>query len=464
MERRAFIASAAGAAVAVVGGVVAYGSASAEESGTGGHITGATAVTEVYGDGLKLIAVALEYDAVIKNAKLSTGTYTVADRTVTKVYAGTAPVPARKGRDGRYVIVEMSPDDEAAALTESGMGGSGGTPPSGSPSGSPGGPPSGSPSGAPSGGTGQQGGGTKEAVATIVQAGDVITARGAVYAADAAGVTTTAVTNLVVDDFEQLAFTDPATGNTLNYNLYTPKGYDKRKSYPLVLFMHDASVLSTETTTTLTQGNGAVCWASPQDQAKRPAFVLAPQYSSVVVDDHGGYTVTDMLDTTVNLVNSLTETYSIDTDRLYTTGQSMGAIMSIVMDIEYPDLFAASYIVAGQWDTGLVGPMADDKLWITVSQGDENAYPGQNAITAALEEDGATVARAVWDGTSTEKEFAADVRKLLAQKAAVNYVAFEAGTVVPADQEDNSLNNHLNTWRIAYGIEGIREWVFQQRK
>ncbi|WP_180687052.1 alpha/beta hydrolase-fold protein [Streptomyces gossypiisoli] len=460
MDRRAFIATSAGAALAVVGGVAAYGTASADEASTdSGHIKSATAITEVFGDGLKLTAVALEYDAPIRSAKLSTKTFTVADRTITKVYATTAPTPSRKGRGGRYVIVEMSPDDEAASLLESSGPSGGGTPPSGPPSGAPSGPPSG---GGPGGG--QQGPKVKEAVATVLQAGDVTTARGTVYPASSTGVTTTAVKNLIVDDFEQLSFTDPATGNTLKYNLYKPKGYDERKSYPLVLFMHDAAVLSSDPLTTLVQGNGATCWASPQDQARRPAFVLAPQYSSAVVDDHGGYTVTSWLETTVNLLNNVTETYSIDTDRLYTTGQSMGAIMSIVMDIEYPDLFAASYIVAGQWDTSLVAPMANDKLWITVSQGDESAYPGQNAITAALEEKGATVTRAVWDGTSTQKEFAAGVRKMVAKRTSINYVAFEKGTVVPSGVTDNSLNNHLYTWKIAYNIEGIREWIFKQHK
>jgi predicted peptidase len=53
----------------------------------------------------------------------------------------------------------------------------------------------------------------------------------------------------------------------------------------------------------------------------------------------------------------VTSRYNIDKSRLFTTGQSMGAIMSIVMDIQHPDLFAASYIVAGQWDSTKVSPM-----------------------------------------------------------------------------------------------------------
>lgn len=57
--------------------------------------------------------------------------------------------------------------------------------------------------------------------------------------------------------------------------------------------------------------------------------------------------------------------------------------MSIAMDIKYPGLFAASFIVAGQWNPTKVKPLAKDKLWIVVSQGDLKAYPGQNAIIAA---------------------------------------------------------------------------------
>jgi predicted peptidase len=36
--------------------------------------------------------------------------------------------------------------------------------------------------------------------------------------------------------------------------------------------------------------------------------------------------------------------------------------MSIAMDIKYPDLFAASLLVAGQWDPAKVSPLAKDKL------------------------------------------------------------------------------------------------------
>lgn len=210
---------------------------------------------------------------------------------------------------------------------------------------------------------------------------------------------TMGVENLIVDDFRQLEFNDPSTGAVLRYNLFVPKNYHASKSYPLVLFMHDAGATSDVTRTTLFQGLGAVAWASPQDQAERPCFVLAPQYAEIIADDDSK--TSSMLDTTIDLVKALADEYSIDKNRLYATGQSGGCMMSIAMNIKYPDFFAASFLVAGQWDPALVKPLAKKRLWILVSQDDDKAYPGQNAITKVLEKQGAKVARGTEPGQQT---------------------------------------------------------------
>src|SRR3954463_8371845 len=49
-----------------------------------------------------------------------------------------------------------------------------------------------------------------------------------------------------------------------------------------------------------------------------------------------------MMETTIHLVEALAQEYAIDRDRLYATGQSGGCMMSIAMNLAYPDLFAAS--------------------------------------------------------------------------------------------------------------------------
>jgi len=468
--RRAFLTRVVGAgttAFVAASGLAACDSGSGS-SDSGGHVKGATAITQVYGDGQKFIAVAVEYDTAIDTSALTKTSFTVEGRTVTKVYANTGAALADQGKDGPYVIVELSPDDDGALLW-GGVGSGGGAPGSAQPSASASASSSPSASGSPYVIPGPQVGSTggpatiKAAKGTVAQAGTVTTTGGTRYAADDDTKTATGHTvNLIVDDFQQFTYKDPKTGRSLPYNLYVPKGYDRTKSYPLVLFMHDASLISTTVRATLVQGLGAVCWAAPEEQAERPAFVLAPQYPEVVVGDD--YKPTSLFDTTADLVRELAGKYSIDTDRLYSTGQSMGAMMTLGLNIKYPDLFAASWVVAGQWPATQAAPLAKKNLWVTVSQGDTKAYPGENAIMAVVEKAGTKVSRAVWDGQSTAAEFAADVKAMAAKGTTVNYSTFKKGSTLAGGLANAHGVEHNSTWPIAYTIEGVREWIFRQRK
>lgn len=393
-----------------------------------GRIQSVTALTEVFGDGQKTTAAIVEYTEEIKNEKLDKKTFSVEGRTITKIYPNDKPEKSATGKNGKYIIIEMSKDDEqAATFIANGRNSE-----------------------------------IKEAHATVRQLNKIETASGSSIEPTGNSVNSSKAINLIVDDFTQHQFKDPNTGITVHYNLYTPKNYDKNKSYPMVMFIHDAGVVSTETKATLIQGLGAVIWASPEEQAKHECFVLAPQYSVVTVNDQSEYTKD--LDATVHLINDLTKQYNIDKNRLYTTGQSMGCMSSIALDIKYPDLFAASFLVAGQWDPSKVAPMANDNLWIIVSQGDDKAFPGMNAITAALEKQGAKITRSVINGKATPQELAEDVKNILAKGNKIQYTPLKAGTVVPPDMQGQGGSDHRATWRIAYTFEGVRDWLFKQKK
>jgi predicted peptidase len=372
---------------------------------------------------------------------LSKTTYKVTKRTITRVYASCEVGLGPASRRGRYVVIELSPADAAAALwvTQQGTGSAGSAPPPGA--------------GGPTVGDSTPGGTIEAAKASLVQQGPVYTVHGTEYPAAGSTLTTGNVVNLVVDDFRQFSYHDPATGRTLKYNLFIPGHLDHRRSYPLVLFMHDAGVVNVATVGPLVQGLGAVCWASPADQARHESFVLAPEYPAVVIDD--SYKPSTYFDATVNLVNSLTGQFPIDTRRLYATGQSMGAMMALGMNIRHPDLFAASFIVAGQWPSSQAKPLARKNLWVTVSKGDTKAYPGENAIMSVVEKTGAKVTTATWNGESSQAEFAADVKSMEAQGTAINYAAFKEGTL-------GSGSEHMGTWHVAYTIPGIRDWIMTQ--
>lgn len=391
-------------------------------------MVGVTAITEVFGDGQKLTAVALEYDKPISGAELDPGAFSVVGRVITSAYVSEAAARRPGATAARFVVLELSLDDEGASLFI------------------------------------HQGRSNRllEARVEVAQIGEVMTADGDTYAPDASPRANDRVVNVIAHDFQQFEYVHPATGSALKYNLFIPREYDPDKAYPLVTFIHDLGATGTDPKMTLAKGLGAVVWASPEEQAKHECFVLAPQYSVQLVDDDSN--ASEYLNATVDLIKALTVEYSIDTDRLYGTGQSGGCMSFIAIGLRYPGLLAGFFLVAGQWDPAVVAPLAKNSLWMVAAEGDLKAFPGMNAITKALEAAGARVSRGVWSGRATSTEFAAGVDQMLAQGSHIMYTVLRKGTVVWPGMPEDGGSNHVCTWRIAYQIEGIRDWLFRQRR
>lgn len=394
-------------------------------------IRSVTSVTEVFGTGQQITHIIVEFNERVVNSQLTKNTFTVSDRTVEKIYSNTRPERTDIVKDGRFVIIELNPKDSGASLRLEG--------------------------------NDEVGFQMKKATSKITQKEDILFTNGKKLEKSIAILENNKTRNLIVENFKQFVYKDPKTGTNVKYNLYIPKNYDKNKKYPLVLFMHDKGVLSEDTKTALFQGNGATSFAAPEEQARHEAFVLAPQYSRQVVDDNGD--ITSDLDATVNLIRDyLISKYSIDEKKLYATGQSMGGMMAIVMNYKYPELFAASYLVACQWNPKEVSTMAKNNLWITVSTGDAKAYPGMNAITSELIKRGATVAKDNWRADYTDAQFLEGARKVIAQKSNIKYTTLEKGTNPYLPKDANPGLEHSGTWKVAYNIPGIKDWMFLQSK
>ncbi|MBN1459256.1 MAG: hypothetical protein JXA57_06955, partial [Armatimonadetes bacterium] len=138
-------------------------------SGAKGHILGVTAITEVFGDGQKLTALAVEYDKVLEASRLSASSFAARGRTILKAYANSEVRKASEGVSGCYAILELSPSDEGATLVV------------------------------------HQGRTStlSEAEVVVEQVGEVWTADGDACAPDHVAHHNDAVINMVVDDFEQ---------------------------------------------------------------------------------------------------------------------------------------------------------------------------------------------------------------------------------------------------------------------
>ena len=262
-----------------------------------------------------------------------------------------------------------------------------------------------------------------------------------------------------LDKFKQFTFEDTESGGKLEYNLLVPDGYDGSRSYPLLLFIADASTVGKDVTTPLTQGYGALEFASNRDQQKHPSFVLVPQYTEWTVKDD--WSTSPEVEMTIRLLEKLVKDYNIDTDRLYTTGQSMGGMMSFYFNITHPDLFAASLFVSSQWDTSKMQDFGNKKFFYIVAAGDRKASGGMNDLSKVLAGTNARIDSASWSAKLPATEQDRLAQQLIDKGGHVNFIRWEAGTVLP---ESGKGMEHMASFDFAYKLTPVRDWLFQQHK
>lgn len=274
-------------------------------------------------------------------------------------------------------------------------------------------------------------------------------------------VTVTAVKDAVADNFDKGQFCCN-DGYSISYNLFIPEGYDPERTYPLVLFMHDAGSCSDDVSAAVVQGNGAAVWALRKEQEKRPCFVLAPHYPEKCAEDD--FTVGREADATVELVKELMKRYSIDKNRIYGTGQSMGCMMLCELIIRYPGFFGGCFLVAGQWNPETMPAARHGNLWILVSEMDEKAFPIMGACVGSMKAAGAEISCGSWDAHSPESIQNEAAEKVASKGAGINFTWFEGDSVLESDDRRFPGACHVKTWEKAYQVEAIREWLFRQHR
>ena len=267
----------------------------------------------------------------------------------------------------------------------------------------------------------------------------------------------------VAPKFQLLTYEDAASGTSLQYQLYIPDNYDETQRYPMIQFIPDSSAVGRGTDYVLTQGWGGLIWATEEEQVKHPAFVVVPVFTETVVDDNFNHS--SQIDVAMRLLQLLTETYSIDTDRIYTTGQSMGGMTSFHLSIAYPDFFAAYLFVGSQWDTSLLNGLEDENFFYIVSAGDPKASAGQAELLSLFDADGAAYSHSEWSAQDDAEAQKAAVAAMLAEGNSANFVTFTLGTTLAEGQTAGSgAGEHMTSFDYAYKLESVRDWLFEQSK
>ena len=267
--------------------------------------------------------------------------------------------------------------------------------------------------------------------------------------------------------FSQDTYEDQETGLSVPYNIYVPEGYEKDGTLPIVFFIGDATTAGKSMEYSLTQGWGGIVWATDAVQKETPCIVVTPVFPEVILDDHNGYQTTDYVDLVPRLVRAVTQKYGANPDRIYGTGQSMGAMTTLLTAAKNPDLYAAVLIVDGQWDISELKGIENVKFLYITSAGNTSATGGQTEVKEMLKKDGVAYSEVsdldarLADSADTKQELEDAVSAILSEGNAANFVTWKEGSVLSM-YGDAKVSEHMAAFDYGYKLNAVRSWLLSQ--
>lgn len=170
--------------------------------------------------------------------------------------------------------------------------------------------------------------------------------------------------------FRQSTYTDKK-GNKMPYRLFVPPNYDPKLKYPLVFWLHGAAGRGSDNVKQISGGNesGTHIWTTPANQAQFPAFVLAPQCpEDRFWSDPETNEISPQLQMAQDILAEVQKEFSIDADRIYVAGQSMGGLGVWALLQSQPDRWAAALVLCAY--DNLTNAKAIKRVPLWVFQGD----------------------------------------------------------------------------------------------
>ncbi len=156
-----------------------------------------------------------------------------------------------------------------------------------------------------------------------------------------------------INNSEKLTYTN--SESTIPYRLILPENYDETKEYPMIVFFHGAGERGNDNELQFFH-----CVQYIYDNTPEPCIIVAPQcpLNHQWVDTpwvNGAYSVDNVpesneMKAVVELIADLQTEYSVDSDRIYAAGISMGGFATWDALMRHNDLFAAGIPVCGGGD------------------------------------------------------------------------------------------------------------------
>lgn len=158
-----------------------------------------------------------------------------------------------------------------------------------------------------------------------------------------------------IDDFETFTYTNEENESFLNYHLYIPDGYtqkqDSLEDLPLVVHFPSGDYSYTDDGRylgALFTHPDALYWTTKEAQEEHPSFVVTVGGEK---DDNwsnpfGSSELSTMQQNYMEIIRQITETYNVDTSKIYAISLAGGTSAMYYSILENPDLFAAQITTA----------------------------------------------------------------------------------------------------------------------
>lgn len=152
--------------------------------------------------------------------------------------------------------------------------------------------------------------------------------------------------------------------DTLPYRILYPEDYDKKKKYPLVLFLHGGGERGNDNEKQLV--HGTKIFLDPQNRKRYPCIVIAPQCMMdsqwpsakydrskhpLALDFNYENEIPRAQRAAAELTLNIIKNESVNKKKVYITGLSMGGMGTFEMVYRNPGLFAAAAPICGGGDT-----------------------------------------------------------------------------------------------------------------
>ncbi len=226
-------------------------------------------------------------------------------------------------------------------------------------------------------------------------------------------------------------------GADFKYRWFEPT-LEVGKRYPLVIFLHGSGERGDDNELQVAGNIGAYGYSLPENQAKYPCYVLAPQ-----CPDNMRFTEPDFEQSFIALLQHFIHSNAVDKCRVYITGLSLGGMGTWHYISKYPKLFAAAIPVCGAGDPYAVKNAKPVPVW-ACHAADDPIVPVDSILSNKK-------------SVGTRRM----VEALRSCGGEVHYTEYPEGYIAEHFDFPKEVAGHA-AWEPAYRDEEIRDWLFAQ--